>query len=95
MPKINDFICTLALVKNVMVFKNNKEFYNSAPWLKMKAFQSHPEPSENRLSTWPSRQGQSGVLSKGDSRLLLLETLTLDGCWNGDLQQPLIVHYGV
>lgn len=71
MPKANDFVCTLAPIKNVMVSNNNKEFYNSTSWLKKKAFQSHPQPGENRLSGGPSRQGQSAAVSKGASRLLL------------------------
>lgn len=101
MPKANDFVCTLAPIKNLMVSNNNKEFYDNTSWLKKKAFQSHPEPVENRLSGWPSRQGQSGALSKGASRLLLLETLALDVCLNRDLQHiqhiqpPFIARYSM
>lgn len=94
MPKANDFVCTLAPVKSLMVSSNHKEFYNSTSWLEKKAFQSCPEPGENRLPGRPARQGQ-GVASanKGGSRLFLLENLNLYNGLSGDLQEtklPLI-----
>lgn len=78
MPKANDFVRTLAPMKNFMVSDNQKEFCNSTSWLEKKAFWialslariDHPFGQLVKVRA---------VLSanKGDSGLLLLETLIL------------------
>ena len=90
MPKANDFVCTLAPMKNLIISNNHKAFYKSSSWLE-KVFQYCLEPGENRLSDWLDCQGQTGALNtKRGSGLLLLETLTLNNSLSSDLQQTLI-----
>lgn len=64
MPKANDFVCTLAPVKNFMASETENKFYNATSWLEKKASWFCPEPDKNTLSSWPACQGQCGTLSQ-------------------------------
>lgn len=48
MPKANDFVCTLAPLKNSMVSNNHKQLYNSTSWLD-KVFGSLSEFGKNNI----------------------------------------------
>lgn len=64
MPKANDFVCTLAPVKNFTASDTHNKFYNATSWLEKKASWFYPEPDENTLSHWLACQGQGSALSQ-------------------------------
>ena len=64
MPKANDFVCTLAPVKNFTASDTHNKFYNATSWLEKKASWFCPEPDENTPSIWPACQGQGGAVSQ-------------------------------
>lgn len=95
MLKANDFVCTLAPMKNWMVSITNNIITGLLGW----RFSS-PALSLLRTDCLVGRLAKvKAVLvpkkGAGGSRLLLLETLTLDSCLSRDLQQTLTTANGV
>lgn len=68
-------------MKNFMVSDNHKEFYNSPSWLEKKPFCSSLSPVRTNSLTGQLVKVRAELsANKGDSRLLLLEVLSLDKC---------------
>lgn len=95
MLKANDFVCTLAPMKNWMVSITNNIITALLGW----RFFS-PALSLLRIDCLVGRLAKVKVVlapkkGGGGSRPLLLETLTLDSCLSRDLQQTLTTTNGV